>query len=285
MARRKRSASARRQPPKPVAKRAKEILAKQRKQRGENQRRKKAESARDKYKVRKQDLGKIVMIGTKGQRNPQAKGRKGYLVYVTKSGKKWILKTRKNGGYKPTSFSDIEAKMEGKLKEKKKEFRAAKLKQITEGNVAKISASVKSSGPWDFNDKMVDKMAKDLKRGIESQRSHRRFVIDALVLIKLPDGTEQTIPVAVDIAKPDHVAIRLGGIRNFISKKFYAFMAQQLAMYGYVSSGSANHIRRLEENADAEEGEYLDNRGEDWAGNDAQVVRIQRIDWKLLQAS
>lgn len=268
----------------------KKQFALQRKASKERQERKQALAARNTYNPRKKDRGKLVFIGVKGQKDPQRKGRKGYLLYVTKTGKKWFVRQvtnkRNTSQYKPRKLSSIAPRENRTLRNAAKKFEAAKLVRVSTGKAAtKGSGSVGGSkSGYDFSDKVVAKIAKSLKTTIESQASHRSFLITAMILVRLPDGTEETVQVQLPIDKADHIAIKLGGLINFVRHKFYAYMARELAHLGYVTTGSSNHIRRLEENKGAEPGEYVDKMGKNWTGNDLDVVRILRIDWQIQQA-
>lgn len=259
----------------------------QRQQAKERQQRKSAIAARQLYKPRKKDRGKLILIGVKGQKDPQNKGRRGYLLYITKTGKKWLVKqTGNKGQYVARKLRDIAPPARRNLRRAAKNFEAARLVKISTHRAAvKGSGSVKiKPGAYDFNDKVVAKIAKSLKQIIERQASKRSFLITAMVLVQLPDGSTETFQVQLPIDKADHISIKLGGLINFVRQKFYAFMARELAFKGYVTSGSANHIRRLADNQDAEPGEYVDKLGKHWHGNDMDIVKILSIDWKLEQA-
>lgn len=265
-------------------------IALQRKQAKERLERKAAYNARNTYKPRKKDRGKLVFIGTKGQKDPQRKGRKGYLLYVTKTGKKWLVKQvtnkRNTSQFRPRKLSSIAPRETRATRNAAKKFEAAKLVKVSTGKAATKGAGTVggSSGAYDFSDKVVEKIAKSLKTTIERQASHRSFLISAMVLVRLPDGTQETVEVQLPIDKADHIAIKLGGLINFVRHKFYAFMARELAHLGYVTVGSSNHIRRLPDNDGAEPGEYVDKTGKEWHGNDLDVVRILKIDWQIQQA-
>ena len=265
-------------------------FALQRKASKERQERKQALAARNSYKPRKKDRGKLVFIGTKGQKDPQRKGRKGYLLYVTKTGKKWFVKQvtnkRNTSQYRPRKLSSIAPRETRATRNAAKKFEAAKLVRVATGKAATKGkgSATGSKGGYDFSDKVVLKLAKSLKKTIEGQASHRSFLITAMVLVQLPDGTQETVQVQLPIDKADHIAIKLGGLVNFVRHKFYAFMARELAHLGYVTVGSSNHIRRLPENEGVEPGEYVDKLGKNWTGNDLDVVRIIRIDWIIQQA-
>lgn len=261
---------------------------KQRQAAKERQQRAKAYGARDLYKARKKDRGKFVLVGTQGEKDPQSKGRKGYLIYVTKTGKKWIVKqTGRKGQFVPRKLRDIAPPSKRNFRNAAKNFEAAKLEIVNKGKSAAIKGrgSVSGgSGGYDFSDKVVQKIAKSLKKTIESQRSKRSFLITAMVLVRLGDGTTETIQVQLPIDKADHISIKLGGLINFVRNKFYAFMARELAYHGYVSTGSSNHIRRLPENEGQERDEWVDKLGKPWVGSDLNTVRIISIDWIVQQA-
>lgn len=265
-------------------------FALQRLQSRERQQRRAAYAARDIYKPRKKDYGKLTFVGTKGQKDPQAKGRKGYLLYITKTGKKWLVRqvtsSRNASQYKPRKLTSLSPRESHTLRNKIKDFTRARLVKVSSGKAAvKGRGSVSGSmGQYDFSDKVVAKIAKALKKTIESQRSQRVFIIKAMVLIKLPDGTEETVEVEVPIEKNDAIAIKLAGLVNFVRQKFYGFMARELAFLGYVTTGSANHTRRLADNDGLDKEDWTDSRGENWVGADKDVVRILRIDWIIQQS-
>jgi len=227
------------------------------------------------------------MIGTKGQSDPQLKGRRGYLVYVTKTGKKWLIKQtgKRKGSFQARTLKDTEAPARKNLKQATSDFIRARRVQIGKNKSAvKGSGSVDTGGAWDFSDSVVSKIAKSLKKTIESQAGQRTFIISAIVLATLPDGSTRTFQFEVPIDKPDHIAIRLAGLKNFVSRKFYAFLARELAYAGYVTAGSANHIRSLKQNKGLPKSKWTQSDGEMWRGNESDVVHMQSIDWKIEQA-
>ena len=245
---------------------------------------KRARAAVRKFRPRKADRGRYVMVGTKGGRNPQAKGHKGFLVFVDKRGKKKLEKGYKQD-FLAKTISDLEIPIFKTKNKARKEFIRSRRELLKTGQVkvvVKGKGSVKPKGQYDFNDKVVDKLAKAVKKALEGQRSHRKFLITAMVLVRLPDGQEKTYTVDVTIDRPDHIAIELGGIKNFIRQKFYAFMARELAFDGLVTSGSANHIRRLKENKGQDRDDWTKD-GQLWEGHDYETVRILAIEYRIEQ--
>lgn len=247
---------------------------------------KKISHAVNKFRPRKADRGKLVFIGLSGQRNPGGKGRKGYLLYISKAGKKSFIKNKK-AGLLAHKVSEIDPPVRKNIRRGAvSEFLSARRVMISKHRaVNKGQGKASGRGVNDFSDAVVKKIASSLQKALTRQKSHRTFLINANALITLPDGTTRVYSVIVPIARPDHVAIRIGGIRNFVRKKFYAFMAKELAFDGLVSSGSANHIRRLSENYGVKKGGWTTKDGEDWAGNDMEIVRIESIEWKIEQST
>lgn len=260
------------------------ILSRQRFKKLVEREQSKATKAVSSFRTRKADRGHIVFVSLKGKRNPQSKGKKGFLVYVTKTGKKRLVKEYGEKRSLPRKISEFNIQNKKYLQTPIKEFQAKRKMLVSTGKAqvkGKGKAAVK--GAYDFSDKIVKKIARNIQKTMSAQRAKRVFNIAVNVLIRLPDGSTQTIAFEVPIARPDHVAIRLGGIENFVRQKFYAFMAQQLAFLGYVTSGSANHIRRLADNQGADREDWVDKNGEPWRGADNDVVHILEIQWQIEQ--
>jgi hypothetical protein len=259
-----------------------EKIRKQREQRRLERQKQKALKAARLFRARKADRGKIVFVGIDGDRKASEYGRKGFTIFVNNKGKKEIIKHRKTG-YGPYKISEVEFPLTKTHAAARKAFLTSRRKLTGSGKaVVKAKGIVKPTGIYDFSDKVVTKIAKNLKKAFDSQLAHRRFIVNALVLIRLPDGTTRVIQVEVPISKADHIAIELAGMENFVKFKFYAFMARQLAFDGFVTSGSANHVRRMKENKGAKRNEWTKD-GQKWEGWDYETVRIEQIEWKIEQ--
>lgn len=268
-----------------------------------------ADLARDKFRPRKADRGRIVFVGVKGQRDARAKGRKGYPVYVSKTGRKQLvyLRDRSTGRRvvpRPRKLASVKLPLAGRLSKKAAAFQGerrifvtAVAKPLKPGQLPKPPKKVpliKRSGGararharglrFAAGSRAVEKMARDIRGAIEGQAGHRQFLIRVEVLLRLPDGSTERVEVFVDIAKADHIAIAKGGIRNFVLQKFYYAFARALEAHGLVTRGSANHIRRLKVNQGREEDEdLLTASGQPWTGNDLQVCDILSMHWEVEQ--
>lgn len=246
----------------------------------------KALKAVSNFKPKKADKGKIVFIGTKGSRNPhwKNKDRKGYTVYVDAKGKPHLLKQPKTA-FKATAHKNVQVKVTKRTRKAAKEFQQRRrvLTKKGEAIVRGKGEIITGKKGADFNDTAINKLAASIKKAIEAQASHRIFIISAKASITLPDGTSKVIDVAVDIAKADHISIKIGGLRNFVRQKFYAFMARELAYLGYVTSGSDNHIRNLRENKGKARDKWTKG-GMEWEGRYKEVVRLEALEWKIEKA-
>jgi hypothetical protein len=245
-----------------------------------------AQAARTAYLPRKKDRGKIVMIGTRGQKDPQAKGRKGFLVYVSKTGRVRLVKGGKPGEpFRARKFRELTAGAKN-LRKKAQSFETSKLELTAQQKpIRKGGGNVTAGGAYDFSDTIVTKIAIDVKTALESQASQRSMLITTNALVKKPDGETTVISFQVQIDKQDHQAIALGGIKNFVRRKFYTFMARQLEFQGLVTKGSANHVRRRPENRGKVRSEWIQADGQRWRGNESGVAEIKTLEYKIEQAT
>lgn len=244
-----------------------------------------AEKAKKGFRPTKAERGQFVFIGRNGKRNPTGKGRKGFLVYVTKSGKKQLIRAKGQKDYRPRTISSYNIPFVKKFKTAEKDFMLARLEKTSEGSrVVRGRGKVSVSGAWDFSDKVISSIAGKVRKTIEGQRSRRSFLIRANVLVEKSDGSTKVYEVIVPIDRADNVAIKLAGVEAFIRQKFYAFMARELAYDGIVTSGSANHIRRLKQNQGLPQEEWTQRDGNKWRGNESEIVKIRQIEWEVLQS-
>lgn len=275
---------------------AREALARQRR---------KAERARNRFRPGKRSLGKLVMVSETGRPVARGKGKKGFLVYVAKTGRKQLVHGVGKEKWKARRITDAAPPYRRNLRRAVEAFEVARLELTAKGRTVlkagrrKLGAPgtrrtkeqpapliVKPSfnGGWDFTPKVSSKIAKSIKAALENQASHRTFLVSAMVLVKTPDGSS-VLEFSVPIDKPDHIAIELGGMQNFVRQSFYAGMARGLARLGFVTSGSANNIRLLAANANKPREQWVDARGDNWAGRHLQQVTIESIEWKIEQST
>lgn len=279
-------------------------LAKQRSEEKQISLRKKSAGVRDRYKPGKRAWGKIVFVGLDGKLLSQRSRRKGILIYVSKKGRKELVKQAGKHGYAPSKRRHLELPVSRKLNKKFQVFRRRVLvgkggarrpqmvgekliKGIIATNPDKSVARVngRGQGEWtnDFSDKLVRKLTRNFSRLLDRQSARRNYVVAVWLLIESQDGEEHSIYFEAGFDAADHRSVMMGGIEAYIRKKFYAQLAKQLLLRGFVSSGSDNHIRKLQENAGLETDE-LQKDGDAWEARGAEVVLIKIIEWQIQQA-
>jgi hypothetical protein len=256
-----------------------------------------------KFKPTKKQRGKLLLISKEGKPVRTAR-QKGILVFVTKSGKVQQVQQPGKKGFSAVKAKDVEIPHRANLKAAAKQFRKrvlvgkGKAKQpqlrgkvqkgaltpeVAPGEKQDINGRLKGSWGSDFNEKAIKKVAASIRAAIKGQKSRRTFIIAVYAIVETEDGEEHTLYFEVDINTADWRSINKGGLDNFVRMKFYATMAKELAIHGYVSSGSDNHIRRLKENEGAETDE-LTNDGIEWSGIGKEVVLIKQLEWQIQQA-
>lgn len=234
------------------------------------------------FKPRKSDFGEITFVGRDGKRGAELKGRKGFAVYVSKSGKKKVLKDIKKG-YGPQKISELKLPYQKRLIKHLHRFSDRYVKVLGGKTINKGSGKVNPSGPYDFSDKVVNKIGSSLLHAFKYQKAQRKFRIDAMILVKKENGETRVYRVTLNINKSDHIAIEQGGVRNWITQSFYTQFARQLSFDGYVTSGSANHVRRLAENRGKDKSKWT-KKGVPWQNReDTEQVHIEQIEWKIEQ--
>jgi hypothetical protein len=237
------------------------------------------------FKPSKKDFGKVVFIGTKGSKDAAGKGRKGYAVYVDKKGKKQIIPDYKDG-LKPKKISEYEFPVSKRTRKKYTEFKQLRREVLHREISTAETFSVKSKSLWDFSEGVIEKITSTLAKRFKSQKAQRSFTLKANITCK---GVNAVYRVEVLIKKPDYLSIEAGGLKNFVRQKFYADFAKQLSFDGYVTSGSANHIRKalnLKRNPSLKSWKkYHKQAGHkaEWLGDSFSIVQIETIEWQLEQ--
>lgn len=252
-------------------------LEAQRAARKDQVRQQKAEKALRRFRPRKADRGTIVFVETSGKRD-SSKGRKGYLVLVGKRGKKTVLKDAKKG-FIPQQKTKLTAPFTKQTAQPIKDLIAENTTKQVLGR-----GQVKSTGRVnDFSDKTVDKLSKGVTKTINAQTGFRDFTLRAMVLVKVPGMGNKVYTVETRIQKPQGVRIPPSHMVGLFRKEFWALLAKQLAFDGYVTNGSANHVRLLPENRGKDQDEWTKD-GIAWESrHDTQQVSLKQIDWEMIQ--
>lgn len=253
---------------------------KQEGQRIEANQKAKINQAMKKFRPKKSERGTLVFIGFDGKR-VKGNRRKGYVIKVGRKGGKRFVEA--GHGFRPSTYRAVKIKQTLSTSKESRDFYRARLVKTKSGKaVVKGRGSVQAGGQWDFSDKVVSEIAGSIQRVLQGHKSQRVFLIEAIVSVRKEDGTLKAVEVSVPISKADHINIELGGIFNFVRLQFYAYLAKQLAFDGYVTSGSANHVRRLKENKRKKRDKWT-KKGQLWEGHDYEDVTIEAIEWQIQQ--
>lgn len=242
------------------------------------------------FKPKKTDRGKLIFISSGGKRNPHHHGkvksktskgkvydRRGYLIYVGKTGKKQLIRQHRHG-YKATSFSNLQPPLASKFSKSRQKIYAARVAKNQSGKPIILGRGqiVPKSKGASFTDAVVEKFSEAIEKQLEKVRGQKRFNIKILVKLK---GIAEPISVFVPIDRPDHAAIEKGGIENFVRQKLYAHLSSDLAAQGLVTAGSANHIRKLSWNEGLPQEEWQFKPGLAWDRRDCDIVQVEVFEW------
>src|SRR6266700_2235389 len=104
-------------------------LATQRLRKNAREEKKRALAAIKSYRRHKGDRGSIIFIGSNNRRDP----KKGYAIYVTKTGKKWFLKQPTSKPYASVRKRDLELPLRSNLRRAQTVFQRAKLVETGRG--------------------------------------------------------------------------------------------------------------------------------------------------------
>jgi hypothetical protein len=244
-----------------------------------------AERSLKAFRPRKVDRGQLHFIGTGGSRDAAKREAKGYLVYVDRNGQKSLVKQydkqlRRKVIPKAQRLRDVEPFDSGKIRASRKFVNYTK-------TVFKQSFSTYSTGKvakgnnFDSTSNLVNTLTREISTALGSRKSRRTFQVTIKCLVKDRKGKSHVIETSCKISRQDHVAIKKGGVKNFVQRKLYSFLSNELAQRGLVSEGSARHIRTLKVNRGKRKDKWVDNQGFTWEGHDRDVVTIQRTDYKI----
>jgi len=278
-------------------------LAKQESEAKEARRLEKPEAALRKYRPRKSEWGKLVFIGTKGNRDARGKGRKGWLVEISAKGKKSLVKDYRSGKVPNARLLKTIDPTNARSRKAKDEFLSKiRSRRVSEGK-GRFDGMKKGSGKdglsFGSNSAAVRGMTDDIERALKSGRGGRQYVVEVIVLLeKLEDGERlDPLTVFVEISRADHGEIRVTGVRHFVERKVYGELARYLASKGLVTAGSANHVASLAINRRKKRSQWKKpftrrtkagtkrSTGQFylWEGHDAETVRILQMEWKIDQ--
>lgn len=271
---------------KQFAKQAAESKAKQAaagRREGQKQVMKRAKAALRKFKPNKKDKGGLIFISSKGKRNPQSKkyNTKGYLVYVNRNGKKELVKQNKYG-YKATSFPNLKLPSSPKFTKSRQKILLARRKKTLSGKTKKpiLSGQIIPKNPThSFASDVVQQFLDTIEDALAKRRGEKKFVLElAIKTRELP----QLIQIAIDLDGYEYERIRDDEEKfDWLNNTIWREISNTLAAFGYVTSGSANHIRSLGINRGKPMEKWLTRDGEVWSRRHKEIITIEIFEWKI----
>lgn len=270
-----------------------------------------ASAARDRFRPRKAERGGIVMVGRDGKRLPPGSKRKGIPVRVYRTGRKVLFVRRQvKNPYALRPADNIKFPSGKNFRKVVKEFQIKRLKQVGGTKLIRASKARKleaseaeklainkgekvTPGEFSerihpkrgkaFDERMVSALAKSIKRAVGTQKRKAVYLITALAEVDGEFGRD-VVQIQFSLGRSEQFFFSQSP-KHFIKNAFYAVFAQELAYLGYITSGSANHIRRVtgkEVTLDVWE-DYHNRKGRamTWQGEDFNVVDLISLEWKI----
>lgn len=250
---------------------------------GKKQQIARARDAVKKLRVKKADRGKLLFISVNGKRNPHHKKitRKGYLVYVTKNGTKKLVKQNKYG-YKATSFPNLRLPLNPHLAKQREKILLARRKLNLKKRVLRPKAHgtiIPDDPKHSWASDVVEKFFGVVEDYLETQRTEKTFLLSiAIKAREIP----QILTVVIDVDGHDFERLETYEDQaDWLMRTFWADISSKLASYGFVSSGSAAHIKALRRNHGKPMDQWEVKDGGLWDRRHKDIITIEAFEWKI----
>lgn len=271
-----------------------------RRQRENDKREKAFRKAMLRFRPRKVDFGKVVFLKAFTDRTGKGVGKrvpadypgKVFALYVGKRGAVRAVKERGESGRPPKAFS-IRTLDPGRMVGRKAEKDAVKaiITARMSRRVPPVSIT-KKRGRVDWFRDFQPALAKRIMQAIKLERERFNFNIRVSAVMKLPDGTVRTFDaIQADNTDSIEALLRMSVkqainpediIGTFIGTKLYADFAEHIRKEGFVTTGSAMFVSKLDVNIGKDRSEWRGNDGQLWRKRNLPEVEIRRIDAEVL---
>ena len=260
-------------------------------------RKQKAKYAVQKFKPKRKDRGKIIIIGVRGGRLPANNNRRGYAVYINSKGRKIPIRqhSKITGRLEKTAIPrratsiDVSAL---RVKRAKKEFLVARTNPVAAGVLNRKGMGVSHKGTRYAGAISTDKfyagassvaaLSRELVRAVNGTRSKKDFLVTIGLDVVDGLGKHHWISLERRFSRQDRQKAGLGDVQAFFGREIYAFLARELADRNLVLSGSARHIGMLKGNRGKPRHEWTKD-GFLWQGHDMQNVRVEKLEYRFDQ--
>lgn len=249
--------------------------------------------AAKKLKVKKKDLGSIVLIAATKTRDANVGDRVGpkhrgkvFAFYVTKTGQKrpyrelefqGVGKPRRAKHKVPIPYRKSTLDPYVFPKRAREKFFFAKL-----GTPVKkpLVVKAKTGNVWwneEFVPKAVQKTQEVVKKVTKGKQvGNLQMVMGVTAFVEMPDGQVKAIYHEDVFGQRKEQEPKPKFYRPFIAKKLYAGIAQKLQQMGLVSQGSATRVGSLPENRGKPRSKWQYN-GEPWSKRKLETARVAEI--------
>ena len=254
------------------------------------------------FRPRRSDRGKVVFVGVKGGRDAAAAGRKGYAIYVARTGRKITIRQTSRGKLTTPAAKHLSTIDVSRLRNKtaRKQFLTAKANKIAGGVIRKIPTrrdvsdlkkrTIPAGGTiysgaipaqsFYSGSTALDEMAERLKKAINSQRSKKTFLVTVGLVVKTKGGQLKFFSTQRRINRQDYQRADAADLKQFFGKEVYAFLAAELSSAGLVTAGSARHIARLKQNKGKPRRQWTKG-GFLWQGHDQENCEVVKIEYRF----
>ena len=260
-----------------------------------------------KFRPRKKDFGKIVMIGVKGARDADKRGRRGFAVYVNTKGRKIPVRQRSRATGKlekaphARKLSSVDI-TRVRSKRAKRDFLQTKMNPVAAGifrthkGTRHLKPGEKGDLPSratryagrldakrvDIASRAVTLLSRELVKAVRGTRSKRDFLVTIGIACKTRGGERFWIETQQRFSRMDGQPVTLAECRGFFGFTIYGFLARALGERGLVMGGSARHVARLSENEGIERGDWRQD-GFLWKGNSREDVSVSAVEYRIDQ--
>ena len=240
------------------------------------------------FKPKKSELGTVVFVAAKppkgrSQRLDRRSRKKGFAIYVTKTGKLEPLREQRRKPPVPRKRASVDP-----AKFRRKAAREAGQRSVFARVSGKKALSRmfkpgrgRKSVDWL---KVADHLAGAMSAGMVTERRAHTQVVSHAVVVRTKEGMTRTFTATTNLMVSDEQAKTSPGPdwNAFAGKvnEAYGLIAEQLKAANMVSRGSADYIRGLDLNEDVEDQvELLGEDGQRWEKNECDVVDI--VSWSF----
>lgn len=226
----------------------------------------------------------FVFVSLKGERLPFSDRRKGYVLYITKSGKRVRqLDYGDKRVYYPPRKSASWDLIGSRRKVAVEKFLKGRETLKCAGSIKATPKELKGNG-LDYY-RFVRLFAPRFERCLRVSITHRRSVdIKFAVIVDHQKERLRTHYAHVSFSQVDLRQWPVALYERVLGEKIYPFIAEALGDRSLVSKGSSEHIRRLKINRGKSRKNWMTGDGAfRWGKNDFEDVRLLQIDWEIYQ--